>query len=131
MTPCTVACQTRLSMTFFRPEYWSGSLSLLQGIFPIQGLDWCLLCCRWILYQLRYQGSPRTLEWVAYPFSCRPSQPRNLTSVSCTAGGFFTSCATWLGQGQILISFLPSYCSICLAAYQFYCCFAAFAMASV
>ena len=85
-------------MEFSRPEYWSGSLSLLQGIFPNQGsspglphwrqiflpaetpgkpkntgvgswcflqqifstqeLNWGLLHCRWILYQLRHQGSP-------------------------------------------------------------------------
>ena len=32
------------------------SLSLLQGIFPTQKLNWGLLHCRWILYQLRYQG---------------------------------------------------------------------------
>ena len=25
--------------------------------------------CRWILYQLSHKGSPRILEWVAYPFS--------------------------------------------------------------
>ena len=24
--------------------------------------------CRWILYQLSHKGSPRILEWVAYPF---------------------------------------------------------------
>ena len=35
-----------------------GSLSLLQGIFPTQGLNPGLLCCRWILYQLSYKGSP-------------------------------------------------------------------------
>ena len=35
-----------------------GSLSLLQRIFPIQGLNWGLLHCRQILYQLSYQGSP-------------------------------------------------------------------------
>ena len=35
-----------------------GSLSLLQGIFPTQELDWGLLHCRWILYQLSYEGSP-------------------------------------------------------------------------
>ena len=34
-----------------------GSLSLLQHIFPIQELNWGLLHCRWILYQLNYQGS--------------------------------------------------------------------------
>ena len=35
-----------------------GSLSLLQGIFPTQEWNRGLLHCRWILYQLRYQGSP-------------------------------------------------------------------------
>ena len=36
----------------------------------------------------------RILEWVAYLFSSRLSQPRNQSGVSCTAGGFFTSWAT-------------------------------------
>jgi len=35
-----------------------GSLSSLQGIFPTQGSNPGLLHCRWILYQLSYQGSP-------------------------------------------------------------------------
>ena len=35
-----------------------GSLSLLQGIFPTQESNWGLLHCRWILYQLSYEGSP-------------------------------------------------------------------------
>ena len=35
-----------------------GSLSLLQGIFLTQELNQGLLHCRWILYQLSYQGSP-------------------------------------------------------------------------
>ena len=35
-----------------------GSLSFLQWIFPTQELNWGLLHCRWILYQLSYQGSP-------------------------------------------------------------------------
>ena len=30
----------------------------------------------WILYQLSHKGSPRILEWVAYPFSSRSSRPR-------------------------------------------------------
>ena len=34
-----------------------GSLSLLQQIFPTQELNWGLLHCRQILYQLSYQGS--------------------------------------------------------------------------
>ena len=35
-----------------------GSLSLLQQIVPTQELNQGLLHCKWILYQLRYQGSP-------------------------------------------------------------------------
>ena len=39
------------------------------------------------------QGSPKILEWVAYPFSSGSSQPRNWTKVSGTAGRFFTKWA--------------------------------------
>ena len=70
-----------------------GSLSLLQGIFPTQGLNPGLPHCWWILYQLSHKGSPRILEWVAYPFSRGSPQPRNWTRVSCITGGFFTNWA--------------------------------------
>ena len=70
-----------------------GSLSLLQGIFPTQGLNPSLPHCRQSLYCLSHQGSPRILEWVAYPFSRESSQPRNQTGVSCIAGGFFSNWA--------------------------------------
>ena len=69
------------------------SLSLLQGIFPTQGLKPGFPHCRQILYQLSHKGSPRILEWVAYPLSKGSSQPRNRTGVSCIAGGFFTNWA--------------------------------------
>ena len=36
-----------------------GSFSFLQGIFPTQGSNPGLLHCRWILYQLSPQGSPK------------------------------------------------------------------------
>ena len=49
------------------------SLSLLQGVFPTQGLNPGLPHCRWILYHRSHQGSPRILEWVAYPFSSSSS----------------------------------------------------------
>ena len=68
-------------------------LSLLQGIFLTQGLNPGLPHCRHILYQLSHKGSPRILEWAAYPFSSRSSQPRNWTGVSCIAGRFFTNWA--------------------------------------
>ena len=89
-------------LTFYDPRLHSpwnspgqntgvGSLSLLQGIFPTQGSNPGLPYSRWILYQLSHQGSPRILEWVAYPFSSRSSRPRNRTGVSCIPGGFFAS----------------------------------------
>ena len=70
-----------------------GSFSLLQGIFPTQGLNPGLQHCRWNLYQLSHKGSPRIREWAAYPFFCGSSWPKNPTGVSCLAGGFFTSWA--------------------------------------
>jgi len=45
------------------------AFSLLQGIFPTQGSNPGLPHCRQILYQMSHKGSPRILEWVAYPFS--------------------------------------------------------------
>ena len=70
-TPCTPGQNTRV-----------GSLSLLQGIiFPTQGLNPGLLHSKQILYQLIYRGSPRILEWLAYPFSSRSSQLRNWTEI--------------------------------------------------
>ena len=51
-----------------------GSLSLP---FPTQGLNPGHPHCRQILYQLSHKRSPRTWEWVAYPFSRGSSQPRN------------------------------------------------------
>ena len=46
----TVACQAPLSMGFFRQEYWS------MFPFPSPG-DLSDLHCRWVLYQLSYEGS--------------------------------------------------------------------------
>ena len=80
-----------------------GSCSLLQGIFPTQGLSPGLWYFRWILYQRSHQGNPRILEWIAYPFSRGSSQPRNQTGVSCIAGRFFISWAT--RKALILINF--------------------------
>ena len=49
--------------------------SLLQRIFPMQGLNPGFPHCRWILYQLSHKGSPIMLEWVAYPCSRGSSRP--------------------------------------------------------
>ena len=86
--------------------------SLSQGIFPIQRLNPGLLHWRQILYQLSHKGSPRILEWVAYPFSSGSSGLRNQTGVSCIAGGFFTNWAireAHKTQVNFLIRCLPCF----------------------
>ena len=45
-------------MEFLGQNTGVGSHSLLQGIFPTQGLNPGFPHCRQILYQLIYQGSP-------------------------------------------------------------------------
>ena len=78
--------------------------AVLQGTFPTQGSNPGLLHGGGILYQLSHHGSPRILEWVAYPFSRGSSQPWNQTRVSCIAEGFFTLWAT----REALISYIPT-----------------------
>ena len=51
---------------FSRQEYTGvDSLPLLQGIFPTQESNQGLLHCRWVLYQMSYQGRPP--YWARYP----------------------------------------------------------------
>ena len=82
------------------PGQNTGMGSLLQGIFPTQGLNPGLMHCRWILYQLNHKGRSRIVEWVAFPFSRGSSRPRNRTGVSCVAGGFFTNWAMTSSKSQ-------------------------------
>ena len=78
-----------------------GCYALLQGIFPTQGLIPGLQHCRYILYHLSHQGSPRILKWVGYTSSRGFSQPRNRTRVSCITGRFFTSWDTREDQTKL------------------------------
>ena len=56
-----------------------GSPSLLQQIFLTQDSNWGLLPCRWILYQLNYQGSPNSA-----PVSKALDSPTSIASLcSC------------------------------------------------
>ena len=84
-TPWTIQ-----SMEFSRLEYWTGMPFPSPGYLPNPGIEPSLPHCRWIIYHLSHQGSPRILEWVANTFSSRSSQPRNRTRVPCIAGRFFT-----------------------------------------
>ena len=60
------------------PSYGGRARASTQDVWvPTQGSNPGLPHCRQILYQLSHKESPRILEWVAYPFSSRSSQPRD------------------------------------------------------
>ena len=90
-----------------------GCHALLQGIFPTSGSNPGLPHCRSIIYHLSHKGSPRRLEWVAYPFSRGNSWPRNQIRVSCIAGRFFTS---WVTQALFPVLYNKT---LLLVAYLF------------
>ena len=61
------------------------SLSLLQRIFLTQESNWSLLHCRWILYQLSYEGSPVQL-WrmrCIYPAAAAAAKSRQSCPTLC------------------------------------------------
>ena len=107
-----------ISCTFFSQsldyifvyEWWNspgqntgvGSLSLLQGIFPTQVLNPGLPHYMQILYQLSQKGSPRILEWVAYPFFQWIFLTQESNRVFCFAGGFFSNWA--IGEAPTIIT---------------------------
>ena len=76
------------SMEFSRPEYWSGELFPSPGDLPNSGIELRSLTLQVDSLPAEKQGKPQILEWVAYPFSRGPSQPRNQTGVSWVAGGY-------------------------------------------
>ena len=60
-----------------------GCHALFQGTFPTHGLNPGFPHCKRVLYCLSYQGSPRILEWIAYPFSRGPSQESTWGLLHC------------------------------------------------
>ena len=104
---CLTLCDpmTIQSMEFSRPEYWSVQLQLQiwrsrsPGDLPNPGIEPRSPALQEILYQLSHRGSPRILEWVAYPFSRRSFWPRN-------AGKFLTNWAIREAHKTFPINFL-------------------------
>ena len=106
-------------MGFSRQEHWSGLLFPSPRDFPDQGIESGspafqadsllseppgkplkekvkfaqsrLALCDPMDYTVPGILQARILEWVAFPFLRRSSQPRDQTQVSCIASGFFTS----------------------------------------
>ena len=96
---CSVMCKTlqphALYSTWNSPGQNTGVGSLQpvpspRGL-PNPGVEPRSPTMQQVLYQLSHKESPRILDWVAYPFFSRSSQPRYQTGVLCIAGGFFTN----------------------------------------
>ena len=113
-TPRTVQ-----SMEFSRPEYWIPEyLSLLQGIFPTQGLNPGLPHCRQILYKLSYKGSlsGKAYYWIflsPQKFSCgtiyfNTHQTIHFKRVNCTLKSFMVCELYFLKICSIFICSLTS-----------------------
>ena len=61
-----------------------GCHALLQGIFPTQGLNPGLLHCRWTLYRLSHQGSPRITRKFPVTFFFKDNYKHNCSTVTIT-----------------------------------------------
>ena len=62
---------------FSREEYWSGLPCPPPGELPNTGMELRCATPQVGLLSSSHQGSPRNLEWVAYPFSRDTSRHRN------------------------------------------------------
>ena len=93
-------------MEFSKPEYWSGLPFPSPGDIPNPGIKHRSPALQADSLPAEPQGSPRVLEWVAYPFSSGSSRPRNGTRVSCIAGIFFTKWAAREAQVKVTLSCL-------------------------
>ena len=92
VTPWTIAHQAPLSMEFYRQDHW-----------------WKSLSCAWLCNPTDYAAhgilQARILEWLAFLFSRGSFWSRNLTRISCIAGGFFINWA--MREAQDHWSWLP------------------------
>ena len=72
------------------PEFYP---SLCYLHFQVKFVQSRLTLCDPMDYTIHGILQARILDWVAFSFSRGPSQQRDWTQVSCTAGRFFTSWA--------------------------------------
>ena len=92
----TVACQAPLSMGFFRQECWNWLPCPSPRDLPNPGLNpGSIPHCRWILYQLIYQGSP---QWEPIYIYIQ-TQRKRLSMHTCTHVSLLSP--VWLFCGPI------------------------------
>ena len=74
-------------MEFSRPEYWSGSPSLFQGIFPTQGSNPGLPHCRQVFYHLSHQEALGTAKETINKVKRQPSEWEKIFANEATEKG--------------------------------------------
>ena len=83
--------------------FWSFLLFLALFLFlKVKVAQSCPTFCDPMDYTFYGILQARILEWVAFPFSRRSSQPRDWTQVFCIAGGFFNWLLKHKGSPRIL-----------------------------
>ena len=86
-----MAHQTPLSMGFSRQEYWSGLPCLPPGELPDPGIEPRSPILQADSLPAEPQGKPKNTGVGSLSLSSGSSRPRNLTIVSCIAGGLFSN----------------------------------------
>ena len=86
-----------------------GCYTLLQGVFPTQGLNPGPLHCRWILYQLSHQGSPSPPIPPSESLSGRDSAPGRASTRLGTQASSRGHLSPGLLRPLLLLSSPPSF----------------------
>ena len=92
---------TLQSMEVSRPEYWSEQPFPSPGDLPNPGIEPRSPALQADSLPAEPQGNLKNTGLGSHPFSSGSSQTRNLTGVSCIAGGFFTNWAIRKGHWWI------------------------------
>ena len=77
---------------------WVRSLCCTFYTVKVKVAQSCPTLCDHMDYTVHGILQARILQWIAFPFSRRSSQPRDRTQVSCIAGRFFTNWASQEAQ---------------------------------
>ena len=95
---CTNISWYKLCVLYLEPwriQWWKDTHSSSYYGAWVKVAQSCLTLSDPMDYTVHGILQARILEWVAYPFSSGTSWPRNRIGVSCIAGRFLTSWATW------------------------------------
>ena len=83
--------QVLFLMLWYKLTQWASLVTQTVNKVEVKVAQSCLTLCDPVDYTVHGILLAKILEWVAFPSSRGPFQPRDRTQVSGTAGRFFTS----------------------------------------